>query len=46
MTDSDGKIVSKGQVIFKVQPDEVLKEESPEEIANRKKAVTTELLSY
>jgi acetyl/propionyl-CoA carboxylase alpha subunit len=46
LPDSDGKIVAKGQTIFKVEPDEVLKEESPEEIRNRQKAVTTALLSY
>jgi len=43
MVDSDGKIVSKAQPIFKIKPDEILKEESPEEIRSRKVKVTTEL---
>jgi acetyl/propionyl-CoA carboxylase alpha subunit len=46
LKDSDGKIVSKGQTIFQVKPDEVLKVESPQEIEARKKSVTEELLSY
>jgi acetyl/propionyl-CoA carboxylase alpha subunit len=44
MQNSDGKIVTKGQLIFKVQPDEIVKEETPEEIAARKKSVTLSLL--
>ncbi|TGN18445.1 biotin carboxylase N-terminal domain-containing protein [Leptospira idonii] len=43
MVDSDGKIVGKAQPIFKIKPDEVLKEESPEEIRARKVKTTTEL---
>lgn len=43
MVDSDGKIVTKAQPIFKIKPDEVLKEESPEEIRARKVKVTKEL---
>ncbi len=46
LKDSDGKIVTKGQTIFQVKPDEVLKVESPQEIEARKKSVTEELLSY
>ncbi len=46
LKDSDGKIVTKGQTIFKVEPDEVLKEESPEEIAERKKKRTLQVLKY
>jgi biotin carboxyl carrier protein len=46
MDDSDGKIVSKGQTIFKVQPDEVVKEESVQEIQERKIKITNELFSY
>ncbi|MDX1959456.1 MAG: biotin/lipoyl-containing protein [Leptospiraceae bacterium] len=45
MHDSDGKIVSKAQPIFKIQPDEILKEETLEEITARKKKITSELLS-
>lgn len=43
MVDSDGKIVSKAQAIFKIKPDEILKEESPEDILARKIKVTKEL---
>ncbi|TGK53789.1 biotin carboxylase [Leptospira kanakyensis] len=43
MVDSDGKIVTKAQPIFKIKPDEILKEESPEEIRTRKVKVTKEL---
>lgn len=43
MVDSDGKIVTKAQPIFKIKPDEILKEESPEEIRSRKVKVTKEL---
>ncbi|MDF3820505.1 biotin carboxylase N-terminal domain-containing protein [Leptospira sp. 96542] len=43
MVDSDGKIVTKGQPIFKIKPDEVLKEESPEDIKKRMVAVTKEV---
>lgn len=44
MQDSDGKIISKGQAIFKITPDEVLKEESEEEILKRKKEVSLSLI--
>ncbi|MBL0956112.1 MAG: biotin/lipoyl-binding protein [Leptospira sp.] len=43
MVDSDGKIVTKAQPIFKIKPDEILKEESPEDIRKRKVMVTKEL---
>ncbi len=43
MVDSDGKIVTKAQPIFKIKPDEILKEESPEEIKARMIRVTSEL---
>ncbi|MCZ8342027.1 MAG: biotin carboxylase [Leptospira sp.] len=43
MVDSDGKIVTKGQPIFKIKPDEVIVEESEEEIRARKVKVTKEL---
>jgi multidrug resistance efflux pump len=45
MEDSDGKIISKGQPIFKVLPDEVIVEETEEEIFNRKKKATLALLT-
>jgi acetyl/propionyl-CoA carboxylase alpha subunit len=43
MQDSDGKIVTKAQPIFKIKPDEILKEESKEEIRSRMVKVTTEI---
>jgi biotin carboxyl carrier protein len=46
LKDSDGKIVSKGQLVFKIQPDEFLKEESPEEILTKKMNTLKSLLSY
>ncbi len=45
MVDSDGKIVSKGQPIFKIKPDEIIKEESQEEITKRKLALAQEIIS-
>ena len=40
MVDSDGAVVAAGQVIFEIEPDEVIVEESEEEIATRKRQVT------
>jgi biotin carboxyl carrier protein len=40
----DSKIVAKGQAIFKIEPDHKRIEESPEEIAERRRALTTKLL--
>lgn len=42
--DFDGKIVSKGQAIFKIEPDEKIEEESEEAIAARRKEVTIALM--
>jgi biotin carboxyl carrier protein len=44
MRDSDGKIVAKGQTIFKIEPDERIEEESPEQIAARVREATLALL--
>ncbi|TGL36401.1 biotin carboxylase [Leptospira koniambonensis] len=44
LNDSDGKIIQKGQTIFKIVPDEVVKIETPEEIQDRKNKVTFSLL--
>lgn len=44
LKDSDGRIIQKGQTIFKIVPDEVLKIETPEEIQDRKNKVTLSLL--
>ncbi|WCL47845.1 ATP-binding protein [Leptospira sp. GIMC2001] len=45
MADADGKIISKGQTIFKIVPDELIKEESIEEITARRKKISLELVS-
>ncbi|PKA14708.1 biotin/lipoyl-containing protein [Leptospira haakeii] len=44
LKDSDGKIIQKGQTIFKIVPDEIVKIETPEEIQDRKNKVTFSLL--
>jgi len=44
MTDRDGEIIRAGQSIFKIQPDEVVIEESEENIRERRQAVTKALL--
>ena len=46
LVDTDGVIISKGQPLFKITPDEILVVESPEEIAARRRAVTDEFLQY
>jgi len=45
LPDSDGAVVKAGQTIFKIEPDEVVVEESPEDIAERRKMTTLSLLS-
>ncbi|MBL7685520.1 MAG: acetyl-CoA carboxylase biotin carboxyl carrier protein subunit, partial [Deltaproteobacteria bacterium] len=44
LADSDGKIITKGQAIFKVKPDEMIQEETEEEILKRKKQVSLGLI--
>ncbi len=44
LVDTDGSIISKGQTIFKVIPDEVAVEVSPAEIAARRQAATQSFL--
>ncbi len=44
LKDSDGAVVKAGQVIFEIEPDEVLIEESEADIAARRKRVTLEVL--
>ncbi|EMO72130.1 biotin/lipoyl-containing protein [Leptospira santarosai] len=44
LNDSDGKIISKGQTIFKIVPDEVIHMETEAEIAERKRKVTLSLV--
>jgi len=42
--DLDGKVVAKGQAIFRIEPDEKIEEESEESIAARRREVTHSLL--
>jgi len=44
LVDTDGCIISKGQPIFKIIPDEVIVEVTPEEIAARRLAATNQFL--
>ena len=44
MADSDGAIIQKGQLIFRIEPDEKIVEESDDEIAARRREVTLALL--
>jgi acetyl/propionyl-CoA carboxylase alpha subunit len=44
MAGDDGVVVKAGQAIFEIQPDEVVVEESAEDIAARRNALTLELL--
>jgi hypothetical protein len=46
LENADGKIITKGQTIFKITPDEVMKEESEDEVLARKKQVSVELLNF
>ncbi|KZX53383.1 biotin carboxylase [Halioglobus sp. HI00S01] len=45
LVDTDGVIISKGQPIFKITPDEVIVVESAEEVAARRRGVTDEFLA-
>ncbi len=44
LTDSDGSVVKAGQVIFEIEPDEILVVESEAEIAARRSKLTLEVL--
>ncbi len=44
LVDSDGSVVSAGQVIFEIEPDEVLVEESEAEITARREKITLLML--
>ncbi|MCB1842401.1 MAG: biotin carboxylase, partial [Halioglobus sp.] len=44
LVDTDGTIISKGQPIFKITPDEVIEQVSPEEIAARRREGTVQFL--
>ena len=45
LADSDGVAVQKGQVVFKIEPDERRVIETPEAVASRAKALTAKLLA-
>ena len=45
-SDLDGKVVAKGQAIFKIEPDEKIEEESEDAIAARRKKVTISLMEH
>ena len=44
LVDTDGTIINKGQPMFKITPDEMLVEESPEDIAARRVQATAQFL--
>lgn len=44
MRDRDGHVVAKGQVIFRIEPDEHVEEESPDDVAARRRETTLALL--
>ncbi|MCB1188793.1 MAG: biotin carboxylase [Leptospiraceae bacterium] len=44
MEDSDGKVIAKGQTLFKVEPDEPIVEESLQEIEERRKNASLAIL--
>ena len=44
MADADGSIVKKGEVIFKIEPDERIEVESPEAVASRRRNATLAVL--
>jgi acetyl/propionyl-CoA carboxylase alpha subunit len=45
LVDTDGVIISKGQAIFKITPDEIVVLEPPEAIAARRRKITGEFLA-
>lgn len=45
LVEEDGVIISKGQPLYKITPDEVIKEESPADIKARRRKVTDEFLA-
>jgi biotin carboxyl carrier protein len=44
LVEDDGTIIRKGQPIFKITPDEIVIEESPETIAARRQQATSQFL--
>lgn len=45
LVEKDGEIIKKGQPLFKIEPDEVIEIETPEQVSARKKAYTNEFLA-
>jgi biotin carboxyl carrier protein len=45
LPDSDGTVVKAGQTIFRIEPDDIVIDESPEEVDERRRTVTLSLLS-
>jgi len=45
MADRDGTVVKKGQALFRIEPDERIEEETPEQLEARKQKFTESLLS-
>lgn len=45
LVDTDGAIIKKGQPLFKITPDEIVKVELPEQIAARQKKYTDEFIN-
>ncbi len=45
LVDTDGAIIKKGQPLFKITPDEIVKVELPEQMAARQKKYTDEFIS-
>ena len=45
LIEKDGEIIKKGQPLFKIQPDEVIEIETPEQVAKRKQLFTNAFLA-
>ncbi len=45
LVEKDGEIIKKGQPLFKIEPDEVIEIETPEQVSARKKSYTNEFLA-
>jgi pyruvate/2-oxoglutarate dehydrogenase complex dihydrolipoamide acyltransferase (E2) component len=44
LPDADGKIVQKGELVFKIEPDDKRVEEAPEAVALRRRTLTDSLM--
>jgi acetyl/propionyl-CoA carboxylase alpha subunit len=45
LVDTDGTIISKGQPIFRIEPDDVIVQATPEQITARKREITAQFLN-